>query len=558
MSLVVHDWGAVGLAFAQRHPERVERLVIINAVPFLPGYRWHRTARIWRTPGLGELAMGTTNRFTLRLASRESNATPGPMPEAWLDSVLDHFDQGTQRAILRLYRSSPPRRARGGRRAARSARRCPRWSCGACRTPTSRRASVASTRRRCRTPSWSSSPTPGTGRGSTARTSLDRVVELPERRVSASAPPGAGAGHPPRARSRSPIPAWTITAALAVVYLIAAPPSADLAAASYRSDLFARVGFTLWDNSWYGGHHLPAYSLLAPALGALLGPRLLAALSMTRRHRAVRDADRRPLPGARHAHRRASWFALGAAIALLSSRVPFDLGLALGLGALLLAQRDRLATRARAGVLASLASPVAGAFLALAFARLGARRARARMAGRAHARARSRRSRCSRSPSPKAARQPFVASAFYPALAGVLADRRADPAASSACCGSAAALYALALTASYVVPTAVGGNADRLGALVAGPVAACVLAGASRGRRACCSCSRRSCSTGRSTRPSADFASARRRPVRERLLLRAAARRAARARRRLRRAPGAHRGGRRPPTTGRRAGSPPT
>jgi pimeloyl-ACP methyl ester carboxylesterase len=108
VQLVVHDWGAVGLAFAQRLPERVERLVIINAVPFLAGYRWHRTARAWRTPGLGELAMGTTNRFTLRLASRESNATPGPMPDAWLDSVLDHFDQGTQRAILRLYRSSPP------------------------------------------------------------------------------------------------------------------------------------------------------------------------------------------------------------------------------------------------------------------------------------------------------------------------------------------------------------------------------------------------------------------------------------------------------------------
>ena len=105
VKLVVHDWGAVGLAFAQRLPERVERLVIMNAVPFLPGYRWHRTARIWRTLGLGELAMGTTNRFTLRLASRESNVTPGPMPDAWLDSVLAHFDQGTQRAILRLYRS---------------------------------------------------------------------------------------------------------------------------------------------------------------------------------------------------------------------------------------------------------------------------------------------------------------------------------------------------------------------------------------------------------------------------------------------------------------------
>jgi pimeloyl-ACP methyl ester carboxylesterase len=108
VSLLVHDWGAVGLAFAQRHPERVARLAIVNAVPFLPGYRWHRTARMWRTPGLGELSMGTINSATLRLISRESNVTPGPMPRAWQAGVLDHFDQGTQRAILRLYRSSPP------------------------------------------------------------------------------------------------------------------------------------------------------------------------------------------------------------------------------------------------------------------------------------------------------------------------------------------------------------------------------------------------------------------------------------------------------------------
>jgi pimeloyl-ACP methyl ester carboxylesterase len=109
VKLVMHDWGSVGLAFAQRHPERVERLVLINAVPFLPGYRWHRTARVWRTPVLGELAMGAINRHVLRLLSREANATPGPLPRAWQDSVLDHFDQGTQRAILRLHRGSSPK-----------------------------------------------------------------------------------------------------------------------------------------------------------------------------------------------------------------------------------------------------------------------------------------------------------------------------------------------------------------------------------------------------------------------------------------------------------------
>lgn len=106
--LVVHDWGVVGLAFAQRHPERVERLVIINAVPFLPGYEWPRVARLWRRPGLGELVMGSTNKWVIRRASEAANATPGPLPEAWVSSVWDHFDQGTQRAILRLYRGAPP------------------------------------------------------------------------------------------------------------------------------------------------------------------------------------------------------------------------------------------------------------------------------------------------------------------------------------------------------------------------------------------------------------------------------------------------------------------
>jgi pimeloyl-ACP methyl ester carboxylesterase len=103
--MLVHDWGAVGLAFAQAHPERVERLVVCNAVPLLPGYEWHRTARMWRTPLLGEIAMGVTIRHVLERSTRGANV--GPLPEAWIDSVMKHFDQGTQRAILRLYRSSP-------------------------------------------------------------------------------------------------------------------------------------------------------------------------------------------------------------------------------------------------------------------------------------------------------------------------------------------------------------------------------------------------------------------------------------------------------------------
>lgn len=108
--LLVHDWGAVGLATAQAAPERVERLAVINAVPFLPGYRWHRFARIWRTPVLGELFQGTTTRRALK------HFLPG-MPDDFIDSIWDHYDHGTQRAILKLYRSAPPEvLARAGER----------------------------------------------------------------------------------------------------------------------------------------------------------------------------------------------------------------------------------------------------------------------------------------------------------------------------------------------------------------------------------------------------------------------------------------------------------
>jgi len=113
--LVVHDWGAAALAFAQRHPERIERLVVIDAVPLLPGYRWHRVARLWRTPLLGELAMGLTSRRTLARALRPAFAG-GAAPDGFAEAALRHFDQGTQRAILRLYRSAPePSLAAAGR-----------------------------------------------------------------------------------------------------------------------------------------------------------------------------------------------------------------------------------------------------------------------------------------------------------------------------------------------------------------------------------------------------------------------------------------------------------
>ena len=95
--LVVHDWGAAALAWAAANPERIERLVVIDAVPLLSGYRWHRMARWWRTRFAGEMVIGTTTGFALRRL----------LPPGVGSVAADGWDQGTQRAILRLYRAAP-------------------------------------------------------------------------------------------------------------------------------------------------------------------------------------------------------------------------------------------------------------------------------------------------------------------------------------------------------------------------------------------------------------------------------------------------------------------
>jgi pimeloyl-ACP methyl ester carboxylesterase len=109
-SLVVHDWGGLALITAQEEPTRIRRLVAINCVALLPGYRWHRTARIWRTRGLGELSNRLWSRRLLDYGLRESRGDWSRHDPAFVDMIWDHLDQGTFDAILRLYRSAPPER----------------------------------------------------------------------------------------------------------------------------------------------------------------------------------------------------------------------------------------------------------------------------------------------------------------------------------------------------------------------------------------------------------------------------------------------------------------
>lgn len=105
--LIVHDWGGMALIAAQREPDRVKKLVIINAAPLVPGYRWHWIAQLWRRRGIGEFANATFKRPVVGLVLRQARGNRKAMPDELIDSIYDTFDAGTKRAILTLYRSAP-------------------------------------------------------------------------------------------------------------------------------------------------------------------------------------------------------------------------------------------------------------------------------------------------------------------------------------------------------------------------------------------------------------------------------------------------------------------
>jgi pimeloyl-ACP methyl ester carboxylesterase len=108
--LVVHDWGSLALIGAQRRPESVEKLVIADAVPLLPGYRWHLVAQIWRRRPLGEIVNATTTRRSMALTMRQARGDRSPMPPEFVETVWRHWDKGTSRALLTLYRDADPDR----------------------------------------------------------------------------------------------------------------------------------------------------------------------------------------------------------------------------------------------------------------------------------------------------------------------------------------------------------------------------------------------------------------------------------------------------------------
>ena len=268
-----------------------------------------------------------------------------------------------------------------------------------------------------------------------------------------------------------------LAAGLAAAYVAIAPASADLAAQLYRADVFADRGFAIWDGQWYGGHHLTGYSVLFPPLAWLLGARVVAALSCVVAallfERLVRNhfGDR--------ARWGALWFGAATAVNLFTGRLTFALGVCVGLGALLAAQRGHRVAAFALAAATTLASPVAGAFLVLAglawaIAEGGSVRGAARHTGTALAVAAALTWAVLAVGFPEGGTEPFAPSAFWPPLAGLVIALFLIPRGERTL-RVGVALYALGCVAAFAISTPMGGNAVRLGALVGGPLAACLV-----------------------------------------------------------------------------------
>jgi hypothetical protein len=165
-------------------------------------------------------------------------------------------------------------------------------------------------------------------------------------------------------RSPGIVAAGSIAVMFAVAYLLAPPMGRDFSAQLAHAQLAESHWPELLDLRWYSGFNPLGYSVLSPPVMAVLGVPLTTALAYVASvvlfaALLKRTAVPRPVAGA----------IVGAVCLtgnLVVTRTTFALGLAVALGALLALVSGRLRLTSGLSVLAPLASPVAGLFLAVA------------------------------------------------------------------------------------------------------------------------------------------------------------------------------------------------
>ncbi|HEX2849542.1 MAG TPA: hypothetical protein VHN98_03280 [Acidimicrobiales bacterium] len=277
------------------------------------------------------------------------------------------------------------------------------------------------------------------------------------------------------------------SAALALLAVALGWRGADLPAALYRINDFRLRGFQLWDSQWYGGHHALGWSVLLPPVGAVLGPALTGVGSALVATWLFAGLARRHL--GRAALAASVVFAAGTVVNQAVGRLPFSLGLAIGLGAVVVGlERRRWPWGVGLAVATTLASPVAGAFVALAAGAWALTEVRrpsewrlVRCEGVAVAFGAAAPIAVVAVAFPDGGRFPFRGAAYLCLLLVCLGLWLAVPRADAfRAVRVGIVLYAFTATAVFVVPNPMGANVVRLGTVVGAPLAVAALWGGRR------------------------------------------------------------------------------
>ncbi|WP_327721667.1 hypothetical protein OG381_44400 [Streptomyces sp. NBC_00490] len=281
-------------------------------------------------------------------------------------------------------------------------------------------------------------------------------------------------------RHRVPLLATATMLPLYVVWaFFRANGGGDLAAQDTWARFAAEHGDSAYGLFWFGGLHTANYSLLSPYLMGFFGVRTIAVASglaagWLAAVLFVRSGIRRPLAPALLA-------AFGLWVDIAAGRVTFALGVAFAVAAcVLLVGERRLALAAGYAMLATMASPVAGLFLVVAGAAYGLVRDWGRAAvltippfvvvG------------ATTLLFPFDGEQPMASGRiWWPALLGLAVAICAPRGWRVVRCGGA--VYAAGVGLTYVTPSPIGSNVERLALLFAPAVLLAGLLGVERPAR---------------------------------------------------------------------------
>ncbi len=294
---------------------------------------------------------------------------------------------------------------------------------------------------------------------------------------SAIAPPGRGGLALPARRPRTrALTGALVGAVLLALWVTVYPRTPDLAGQVYRVGLFRHSGFVLWDEHWYAGHHIPAYSLLMPPLGSLLGLRLLGVLAVLASCLMFEELALSTYgDGARWG---AALFAVAAVGDVWAGRIAFALGVSIALAAALSLQRGHPVLAGLLSALCAAASPVAALGLALAAMALALDERSIRPAAILAA------------PAgvvvlslallfPEGGYEPYPVLSFAATAAVVLLFLIALPR-SARLLRTGGVLYLLVCLLCLLIHSPIGSNIERFGVLLAGPLLLCALLGGRR------------------------------------------------------------------------------